>query len=332
MSQHSTASCLNSDCPTTRFVTRDAPDIEPDPVGRISHQLPQPQTGRKGEGGLRTREHFKKSLPGKPLISVITVVFNDETYLEETMQSVFNQTYDNVEYIVIDGGSTDGTVDIIKRHEEKIDYWSSEPDQGIYYAMNKGILLVHDPDSYIYYLNSGDTFNGNTVLSTVVETLPDVDFWYGRINLVDEETCITVRSGSEIDPKNLLFGMASSHQTMLCRRWVFDVIGGFDCRYRIVADYDWVNRVFRNPAVTRKHGNIVVANMRSGGASDINYLLALQERGAVVATYYSSVDRFMYLIYRYSWATFRYGIKLLLRRLGLRKIARQMKYKMVRHD
>jgi len=87
---------------------------------------------RKGEGGQRTKGHFKKSYEKKPLISVITVVFNGEKYLEETITSVINQTYENVEYIIIDGGSTDGTLDIIKRYEDKIDYWVSEKDNGIY--------------------------------------------------------------------------------------------------------------------------------------------------------------------------------------------------------
>ncbi|MBD3842980.1 MAG: glycosyltransferase, partial [Campylobacterales bacterium] len=90
---------------------------------------------RKGEGGLRTKGYFKKSYEDKPLISIITVVYNGEKYLEETIQSVINQTYDNVEYIIIDGGSNDGTLDIIKKYEDRIDYWVSERDKGIYDAM-----------------------------------------------------------------------------------------------------------------------------------------------------------------------------------------------------
>ena len=93
---------------------------------------------RISEGGLRLRGKYKVTTPNKPLISVVTVVFNGELFLEETILSVLNQTYDNIEYIIIDGGSTDETVDIIKKYEYAIDYWVSEIDEGIYDAMNKG--------------------------------------------------------------------------------------------------------------------------------------------------------------------------------------------------
>jgi hypothetical protein len=91
---------------------------------------------RQGEGGLRIKGYFKKSLDNKPSISIITVVYNGEKYLEETIKSVITQTYDNVEYIIIDGGSTDGTLDIIKKYEDYIDYWVSEKDGGMYNAIN----------------------------------------------------------------------------------------------------------------------------------------------------------------------------------------------------
>ncbi len=90
-----------------------------------------------------------------PLITVITVVYNGAKYLEDTIKSVINQTYPNVEYIIIDGGSTDGTIDIIKKYEDYIDYWVSEPDRGIYDAMNKGWSLAND-DSRILFLGAGD--------------------------------------------------------------------------------------------------------------------------------------------------------------------------------
>ena len=109
---------------------------------------------RKGEGGLRKRDYFKKSLQNKPLITFVTVVFNGENLIEETILSIINQSYDNVEYIIIDGGSTDGTLDIISKYEHAIDYWVSENDLGIYDAMNKGILA--STGDWINFMNAGD--------------------------------------------------------------------------------------------------------------------------------------------------------------------------------
>ena len=120
--------------------------------------LPEKE-GRIVEGGLRTQGHFKKSYNDKPLVSIITVVFNSEKYLENTILSVISQAYDNVEYIIIDGGSTDGTIDIIKKYEDKLDYWISESDDGIYDAMNKGIDLV--TGEWVNFVNSSDVLNGN---------------------------------------------------------------------------------------------------------------------------------------------------------------------------
>ncbi|MCI0501790.1 MAG: glycosyltransferase, partial [Epsilonproteobacteria bacterium] len=125
---------------TTRLLTQNKPKIINNPDDKFKTLLFLPDgENRKGEGGLRTKGYFKNSYEDKPLISVVTVVYNGEKYLEETIQSVINQTYDNVEYIIIDGGSTDGTLGIIKKYEQAIDYWVSEKDRSIYDAMNKGI-------------------------------------------------------------------------------------------------------------------------------------------------------------------------------------------------
>src|SRR5574341_1280947 len=123
----------------------------------VKYYNERPPNSARAEGGLRTRGQFyKKSENERPLVSVITVVRNGEKYLEQTILSVINQTYDNIEYIVIDGGSTDGTLDIIRRYDNQIAYWMSEPDSGIYYAMNKALDLIKGM-GHIFF-NAGDYF------------------------------------------------------------------------------------------------------------------------------------------------------------------------------
>jgi glycosyltransferase involved in cell wall biosynthesis len=120
----------------------------------------------KLEGGIRTLGVKKQSQPGKPLITIVTVVFNGEEFLEQTINSIISQSYNNIEFIVIDGGSTDGTLDIIKKYENSIDYWLSEKDCGIYDAMNKGIDLARG--DWINFLNAADEFYDDEVLNKVV--------------------------------------------------------------------------------------------------------------------------------------------------------------------
>ena len=110
----------------------------------------------KNEGGLRTKGYLKESLKGKPLITVVTVVYNGEKFIEETILSVINQTYDNVEYIIMDGGSTDETINILKKYEEYIDYWVSEKDAGMYDALHKGFKLGNG--SIYSWINSDDIY------------------------------------------------------------------------------------------------------------------------------------------------------------------------------
>jgi glycosyltransferase involved in cell wall biosynthesis len=146
----------------------------------------------KTEGGLRTRGLFKSSSSDKPLISVITVVFNGAQYLENTIRSVVGQVYANVEYIIIDGGSTDGSLEIIRNYSEQIDYWVSEPDRGIYDAMNKGLDAASG--EWINFMNAGDAFHSKNSLVATAEEFSDAMVCYSdAIFYLEDDGCCYFR-------------------------------------------------------------------------------------------------------------------------------------------
>ncbi|MEA1893278.1 MAG: glycosyltransferase [Campylobacterota bacterium] len=161
---------------------------------------------------------IKMATKDKPLISIVTVVFNGEKHLEQTIQSVVNQTYKNIEYIIIDGGSTDGTVDIIKKYEDKISYWVSEKDSGIYDAMNKGIDVANG--EWINFMNAGDIFFDNNVLESVFhkESLAtdNIDLFYS-----DSITDKNIRYICNKDKRILI------HQALIYRLSLHDEIGKY---------------------------------------------------------------------------------------------------------
>ncbi|WP_345976368.1 glycosyltransferase family 2 protein [Sulfurimonas sp. HSL3-7] len=194
----------------------------------------------------------------KPRITVITVVYNGEKHLEETIRSVINQTYVNVEYIIIDGGSTDGTLDIIKRYEEKIDYWVSEPDKGIYDAMNKGLACA--TGDYVAFMNADDWYEPDAleaVADAIVKT--EADFITANIRIIDEETKESVIRYSTFDE----YGKNIHHQTCFINLSLHKQFP-FNTQYQLAADRDLIVRVIKSGVATHFIDK-VVANFREGG-------------------------------------------------------------------
>lgn len=239
------------------------------------------------EGGQRLRGVVRGGSESRPLVSVITVVLNGATHLEETIRAVGQQTYFNIEHIVIDGGSTDGTLDILRRYDDTLAYWVSEPDNGLYDAMNKGIGMVTDPESYVLFANADDTLDAANVIQRMIGSSQGADLVYGKMILTDGD--ITGMLGREVDLGDLA-RQTICHPATLVKRKVFDNVGMFDTRYRIAADYDFIVRCFSAPVTTR-FVDVVVSRMRMGGVSDERFMLSCRERKQVIRSRFPAIPR-----------------------------------------
>jgi len=168
-------------------------------------------------------------------ISIITVVLNNKNGLQATMDSVFAQTYKNYEYIVIDGGSTDGSCNVIKQHEEKLHYWSSERDRGIYQAMNKGWHRA--TGEYCIFLNSGDYFYTPDSLKNVVAALDDdMDVIYGDVMFKYQDKMVREVHEEELTLYKLYYTNIP-HQGTFIKRSYLELLNGYDENYKIVSDW-----------------------------------------------------------------------------------------------
>ena len=191
------------------------------------------------DGGLRKKGIFKKSEANKPLISVITAVYNSEKYLRESIESLHNQKYTNYEHIIIDGGSTDGSIKIIKEYEDKIDYWSSKKDKGIYDAFNIGMQL--SKGDYIGFLNSDDKYTEEalSLLHKYVLKFPKKDFIFGSV-----KKHWGVLHGYKPYKIKWSWGFYSSHSTgFFIKKDSAKKVGFYNLKYKYSSDYDYFYRM-----------------------------------------------------------------------------------------
>ena len=227
------------------------------------------------EGGRRFRNPSLRIDPTVgPLVTIITVVFNGVSYLRSCMDSVRDQSYGNIEHIVIDGGSTDGTTDVLRELDTDIDYWISEPDGGIYDAMNKGISLANG--GIIGILNSDDCYLPYAI-EEAVDALRDplVGYCYGWIRLVDRKNDI-VGTAKPV-PRSLfdsrfLRETPLPHPTMFVRSHVYRKFGHFDSRLRLAGDFEFIARIHK-AGVQGKEIPRVLVDFTLGGASQNSLIL-----------------------------------------------------------
>ena len=206
----------------------------------------------------------------KPLVSIITIVFNGEKHLQQTIESVLGQTYPNVEYIIIDGGSTDNTISIINKYNNRLAYWISENDKGISDAFNKGISKA--TGEFVGLINADDWYEKDTV-EKAVQAMKNYDVVYGNLALWRNEKQEVIFTGNH---NYLTKEMTINHPTVFLRRQCYHQYGLFDLRYKYAMDYDFLLRLFVNGR-SFKYIPSVLTNMRWEGLSDLHWYKACKE-------------------------------------------------------
>ncbi|GGH17220.1 glycosyltransferase family 2 protein [Mucilaginibacter phyllosphaerae] len=223
----------------------------------------------------------------KPVLSVITIVYNNARDIERTLLSVLNQTYGAIEYIVVDGASNDGTLEIIKRYENRIAKFISEKDKGIYDAMNKGLALAKG--DYVIFMNSGDEFYAKDTVAKVFATAPDADIYYGETEMVNDERESLGRRRHKAPDKftwrSFKLGMSVSHQAIYIRRTLTEP---YDPRYQLSADIDWIIRAAKKAKKIIKADGYV-ARYLVGGMSKAKHKQSLLERFDIMKRHYGLI-------------------------------------------
>jgi len=199
------------------------------------------------KGGLRIKGLYnKKSVSSKPLVSIITICLNSDKYIEKTIKSVLEQTYKNIEYIIIDGDSRDKTLDIIRKYEDKINIWISESDKGLYDAMNKGIQLASG--ELIGIINSDDYYLYKTVEEVVKYYLrnPDIDVFYGNLIIISPSSeRVGIKKGQISRNAMNRFIITINHPTCFIKKNAYLEYGYYDQQAPIGADRDLIMRILR---------------------------------------------------------------------------------------
>lgn len=202
-------------------------------------------------------------------ISIITVSYNAVQTIEQTISSVVNQTYQNIEYIIIDGGSIDGTIDVIKKYEDKIAYWISEPDEGIYDAMNKGVKVA--TGDYIQFIGADDCLVNDIVIEKVVKNIIDTKadiYSYGVLG-VDEKSKKEIYKGNKHARKHLYSYKMVPHNGIFVKRDV-QLHNFFDTNYKISADYKCFLEWLRLPDIKILYYDMPIVYFALSGISSLN--------------------------------------------------------------
>lgn len=245
----------------------------------------------------------------QPLISIITISYNCADAIERTIRSVLSQRFTDFEYIIIDGGSTDGTADIVCRHNPHLAYWVSEKDRGISDAFNKGIAVARG--KYINLLNAGDSFSSMHTLEQLAPHLtePIVTFRYKEENSGEYSRLVDERETS-MEKKALL-----GHQATFVHRDVYAAMGGYNGSYKIRMDFDFFLRVL--PHYTLKSVDLDIVRYNAGLSGSVKQRLRYEVEG-LISTYLNGKKPNSYilrLLYLPPWRVGVYSLKRLIKRI-----------------
>ena len=232
-----------------------------------------------------------------PTFSIITVTYNAGKVLEDTIQSVISQTYRNVEYIIVDGSSKDNTLEIIGKYSKHISKMVSEPDKGLYDAMNKGIRMA--TGDYLCFLNAGDKFHAKETLQQITETLKDKDLpdvIYGETAIVDEGGNFLhmrrLSTPERLNWKSFKQGMLVCHQAFLAKR-ALALKYPYDMQYRFSADFDWCIRIMKE-ANCLHNTRLTLIDYLNEGMTTRNHKASLKERFRIMAKHYGWVSTILH--------------------------------------
>lgn len=228
----------------------------------------------------------------QPVFSIITITYNASRWLEGTVLSVLSQSYPNIEYIIIDGASTDGTVGIINRYSSGITYWISEPDKGLYDAMNKGLQKA--TGDYVWFMNAGDSFYTADIVQKVAvqaqkkKQMPDI--MYGETNIVGEDGRTLglrrLKAPDKLTWKSFRMGMLVCHQSFVVKREIAPL---YDLQYRFSSDIDWCIRCMKQ-AKKIYNTRLVLSSFLDGGVSSTQRKASLKERYEIMCKYYGKTS------------------------------------------
>lgn len=234
-------------------------------------------------------------------ISIITVCYNSAATIEKTIESVAAQTYNNIEYIVVDGNSKDLTVAIIKKYETVINKWISEPDNGLYDAMNKGIAMASG--DLIGILNSDDFYKNKFVIQKIVNEfeIKDVDMVYSNIDYINKnEKIVRFWKSSFYKINSFKTAWHPPHPSLFVKKIVYEKYGYFDTDFKIASDFELMLRFFERHSLSSSYLNATTVTMLSGGVSN-TFSGILNGRDEIMRAFKKNKIRpsFFFLAYRY---------------------------------